>query len=326
MSKEVVHSTNLDANESAFFARELEFVKARTYDKRYPEYKATQLIPVSTEAGAGAESITYRQFDSVGLMKLIANYADDLPRADVYGLEFTSPVRSLGGSYGWNLQEIRNAQMAGRPLATRKAEAARLAYEQTVNRLAWFACAADTSSAGLNGLLYNPNVTKKTAATGAGGGGTVTKWEDKTVDEILKDLNDAVNDIIALTKGVEVPDTLLLPIKQYTQIATTPRSSTSDTTVLEFFKRNNPNISLVEWVSELKDVQPLPSTPSVADSKGDVMIAYRRDPMKLTLELPQMFEQLPVQECKLEFIVPTHARIGGVIVYYPLSIAIIEGI
>lgn len=321
MKREVVHAVNLDANESAFFARELEFVKSRSYDKRYPEYKAIRLIPVSTEAGPGAESITYRQFDTVGLMKLIANYADDLPRADVIGKEFTSPVRSLGGSYGYNLQEIRNAQMAGRPLTQRKADAARLAYEQTVNRLAWFARAADTTSGGLTGLLYAANVTKGTVRQGPTS--TAYKFLLKTPDEVIYDLNRIVNNVIELTKGVEIPDTLLLPVAQYTHIATTRLAAGTDTTILEFFKRNNPNITAVEWVNELKDVTPLPSS---LTSTGDVMIAYRRDPMKLTLELPQMFEQLPVQERGLEYIVPTHARIGGVIVYYPLSISIIEGI
>ena len=59
---------------------------------------------------------------------------------------------------------------------------------------------------------------------------------------------------------------------------------------------------------------------------GEIMIAYRRDPDAFTLEIPQMFEQLPVQERGLEFVVPCHSRIGGVIIYYPLSMAIGEGI
>ena len=37
---ENIQSVILDANESAFFARELEHVKAKSYDKIYPEYKA----------------------------------------------------------------------------------------------------------------------------------------------------------------------------------------------------------------------------------------------------------------------------------------------
>ena len=49
--------TNLDANESAFFARQLEYIKPKTYDILYPEYKAFRLMAVSTEAGPGAQVI-----------------------------------------------------------------------------------------------------------------------------------------------------------------------------------------------------------------------------------------------------------------------------
>ncbi len=56
------------------------------------------------------------------------------------------------------------------------------------------------------------------------------------------------------------------------------------------------------------------------------MITYKRSPDKLTLELPQLFEQFAAQERNLEFVVPAHGRIGGVIIYYPLSVNIVEGI
>lgn len=321
--KEKVQSVNLDANESAFFARELEYIKARTYDKLYPEYKAQRLIPVETDAGSGAESITYRQYDAVGIMKIISNYADDLPRADVYGQEFTTPVRSLGGSYGYNIQEIRNAQYAGKPLKQRKANAVRTAYEQIVNKIGWFAKSDDPEYGGLTGLLYAPNITTATAPQDSDTDGT--EWIYKTPDEILKDMNDTVANMVELTKGVEVPDTLLLPIKQYSQIATTARSANSDTTILQFFLNNNPTIKTVEWVNELKDVSPLPSAPDGSDT-ADVMVVYRKSTDKLGLQIPQAFEQFPAQERNLEFVVPAHARIGGVVVYYPLSVSILEGI
>lgn len=317
MGVQVIHSENLDANESAFFARELEHIKTQTYDILYPEYKATRLIPVSTDAGSGAESITYRQFDAVGVMKIIANYADDLPRADVKGKEFLSPIRSLGGSYGYNVQEIRNAQQAGRPLQPRKASAVRQAYEQAVNRIAWFARAADGVYGGLTGLLYNPNVTKDTPQSGGAWIST-----PRSATDINKDMNEAVNNTISLTNGVEVPDMMLLPLDEYGYVNTTERSTTSDLTILEYFKRNQPGVS-VEWVNELADVDPKPSGGA---GPSNLMITYKRNPDKLTLELPQIFEQFAAQERNLEFVVPAHGRIGGVIVYYPLSVNITEGI
>jgi hypothetical protein len=308
---EVIQSVNLDANETSFFARELEHIKTRTYDVVYPELKALSLIPVSTEAGPGAESITYRQYDQLGVAKIISNYADDLPRADVKGKEFTAPVRSIGESYGYNIQEIRAASMTGKPLEQRRANAARRANDQLVNKIAFF---GDTTS-GLGGLLSNTNIPIVNVPND--GTGSSTLFKNKTPDQILRDMNNLVNGVFSLTNGVETPDTLVLPIEQFTYISSTPRSANSDTTILDYFLKNNPLIKRVEWANELK---------GAGVGGVDVMVAYKRDPDKLTLEIPQPFEQFPVQEKGLEFVVPCHSRVGGVIVYYPLSIAFGEGI
>lgn len=318
---EKVVSVNLDANETVFFARQLEHIKARTYDIVYPELKATRLIPVSGEAGAGAETITYQQFDQVGLMKIIANYADDLPRSDIKGKEFTTPVRSLGGSYGYSIQEIRAAQMANRNIAQRKANAVRQANDQAVNRIAWLARTDDSVNGGLQGLIYNPNVTSATVQVGAVS--AKTKWAEKNPDEIVKDLMDLIDDVKVLTKGVEVPDTILVPIAEYGILSGTRMAAGTDTTILEFFQKNRPGI-VVEELDELAGVDPIPST--LGAGPTDIAVAYKRSPDKLTLEIPQPFEQFPAQERGLEFIIPAHSRCGGVIVYYPLSVNIIEGI
>lgn len=306
---------NLDANETVFFERELERIKARTYDVLYPEYTAQQIIPVSLDAGPAAESITYRQFDRVGLMKLIASYADDLPRSDVYGKEFTSTVKSLGGSYGYSVQEIRSAAATGRPLAQRKANAARQAWEQIVNQYGWFGDGSATYG-GLTGLLYNSNIPSNPAPTGT--------WSTATPDQIIGDVNYAINTVRTITKGVEMVDTLVLPIAQYSLIASTPRSSTSDTTILEFLRRVHPRVNF--WDGGINELAALNPKPSGGAGPTDVILAFRRSADKLTLEIPQPFEQFPVQERNLEYVIPTHGRLGGVIVYYPLSVHIVEGI
>jgi len=310
---------NLDAGESAIFLRDLESIKAKTYDKLYPEYKAQRLFPVDTSAGPGAETITYRSFDRVGVMKIIADYADDLPRSDVKGIEKSIIVKSLGGSFGYNYQEVKASAMGNRPLPQMKANAARQSWEAKVDSLAWYGDA----SANLKGILNQPDVPAATVQTGISSGNVT--WlgaAPKTADEILKDMNDSIGDVHILTNEVEQPDTILLPTAHYEHIATTARSSTSDLTILEYFKRNRPGVT-VESASKLAAVDPLPSG---AGGPKNVMIAYKRDIDKLSLELPQLFEMLPVQERGLEYLVPTHARIGGLLVYYPLSINIVEGI
>jgi hypothetical protein len=299
---------NLDAAETMFFERELESVKSRTYDAIRAPLKALELIPMSTDAGAGAETITYQQFDMTGIAKIVANYDDDLPRANVKGKEFTSRVKSIGNSFGYSLQEVRAAQLAGSPLNARLATAAGRAQREKWNRLAFYG----DEEHGIQGWLNNVNVPSSAVVAGES---TNTEWSTKTADEILKDMNDAVTQVINTTNGAEQPDTIVLPINQYRLINTTARSANSDLTILQYFERNNPGVS-VEWANELAG--------SFDGENG--FIVYRRDPETMTLEMPSPFEMLPVQEGGFEYVVPCHSRFGGVIVYYPLSMAFKTGI
>jgi hypothetical protein len=302
---------NLDSDESIFFERELEALKSKTYDIKYPELKARTLIPVSFEAGPGAETISYEQYSQVGMAKLIANYADDLPRADVGAKKFSSPVKSVAMSYGWNLQEVRAAAMAGKPLVTRKAGAAKRGHMAMENSIAWFG----DSASGLPGFLSNANVS--TVVIPADGTGASALWSTKTPDQIIRDINLMTRTVHTVSKGVEFANTLLLPLEQFNLLFDTPRSSTSDTSIGKWVLDNNPHLDTIDWLEELNGTGP---------SGADQMAVYNRNPEKLTLEIPQDFEQLPVQERGLEFLVPTHHRVGGVIMYYPLSVAKASGI
>ena len=55
-------------------------------------------------------------------------------------------------------------------------------------------------------------------------------------------------------------------------------------------------------------------------------MSYKKDPEVLTLEIPQEYEEMPPQAKNLQFHVPVHARIGGVIVYYPIAMAYMDGL
>lgn len=307
-----------DAGETFFFARELEYVKSKSYDIEFPELKAFKHIPISTEAGEGAQAITYAQFEETGFARIIESYADDLPRADITGKEYTTQVKSIGVSYGYSIQEIRSAIYVGRSLTQRQANAARRANDQKINKLAWFG----DSTYNILGLINTPNI--PVYLVPADGVGASTLWTTKTPDQILRDMNQITNSIPALTKGVEMPNTFLLPIAQYTLIASNPRSPTSDTTILEYFIQNNPFITTVDWVPELTGAG-IESNPA-GGTGTDMFIVYDKNPDKLTMEIPMPFTQYPPQERGLNFVVPCESRYGGIITYYPLSLAFGEGI
>ena len=324
-----INSVHLDSHESAFFSRQLEFIKSKVYEHEYPELKAQRLIPVSTSTPVGAKYVTYREYDIKGVAKLIANYADDLPRVDITGQEFHATIRDIGDSYGYSIRDIQAAQFAGVALESRKANAARMAIEQMIERLAWF---GDTP-ANVPGFFYNPNVSHLLAAD-AVAVGTDTRWctaagvPTKTPDEILQDMNAAVMQVQVATMGIHKANTILLPLISYGQIATRPRSTTSDITILEYFKRNHPEVTLIEPVNQCGDLVTNGHAAVIggAVDSTSIMVAYERTPDVVELEIPEMFNQLPAEARGLEFIINCLARFGGTIWYKPLACAIMEGI
>lgn len=298
----------LDSKEKIFFERQLETILAGLYDIQYPELKARQVFPYSNEVSSGAKVYTYRQYDKVGLAKVISSYANDFNRVDVMGQEFTAKVMSLGDSYGYNFQEIREAQLARLNLENMRAMAARRALMELENRLAFF---GDTSY-GLNGFLADPNVPDGQVAADGNLGSTL--WVNKTPDQIIRDISVAIQDMVDDTKGVEIPDTLLLPLAQDTLISTTPRSSTSDTTIKQYILANFGSVGL-------RNIVALPTELKGTGTGGaDQFILYRNDPMKLRLMVPQDFETLPVIDKGGEYEIKCHQRFGGVVIFYPLSI------
>ena len=297
-----------DRNDSIFFARQLEAIKAQAYDVKRARLSALEVFPVSSSVPEGATTITYRQYDAVGVAKIIANYANDLPRADVTGKEFTSPVRGIGISYGYNMQEIRAAQLTGTPLSEKKMRSAQRAHEELVNRLAWF---GDTEH-GLPGFLTNANIPAYTVT--ADGTGSSKLWVNKTADQILRDVNGIINQVRTQSKDIHRPNTVLMPLEQFAQISNQMRSTSYGATVLKALQDNNPGV-VFRPVLEVDGV-----------GGFDKLVAGEFSIDNMQLELPMAFRQYSPQQKGLEFEIPCESRFGGVIVEYPLAFAIADSI
>lgn len=299
---------------SIYFARELDFIKAKTYDKVYPELSAMTLFPVTSEADPGAETITYYSYEKTGMAAIISNYATDLPRVDTRGKPHTAYVKSLGASYGYSIQEMRAAKMAGKSLEAKKAESARYAIDYLNNKIAW----AGLKEHNLVGILSEGNdIPLYTVPAGASG---KTEWKHKTAQEILADINGMQAFTAKITRNVERPDMLALPAENYIEISTRQLDGTTST-VKKFVLENAPYLKDIVPVTELQadagDTNPYGQ---------NVAFLYSKDPDKFAIENPIPFLQHPLQPKDLEIKVPCEARTAGVVIYYPLSALIAVGV
>lgn len=306
-------ATRADSAESAFTAMQLTYIRPGVLEVEYPELKGTMLVPVNTSVDTGASQFTYDVFDYVGLAAITSDLSTEPPRVDVKKTQSTTNIFSVWDSYGYSVQEARAAIFARQPLPAQKAKAARDIIERTLDTIIM----VGNALTGLKGLLTLASTLTYTPANGTASGTKV--WETKSPDEIVADLNGIVNGIVSTTKEVEQPDTLLLPLTSYTLISSKRMGDGSDSTILAHFLKSSPYITSVECSHKGE------SAPN-SEWTGKRMVAYRKDPSKLEVIMPQLFEQWPPEIRGAETITICHSRIGGVVCYYPKSVSYGDGI
>lgn len=298
---------------SIFFARELDYIKSKSYDKIYPEFTALNNFPITHEVPEGAETMTYYSYEKTGMAAIISNYATDLPRADVKGSPTTAYVKSIGDSYGYSIQEMRASRMAGKSLDTRKAEAARYAIDRKTNEIAF---AGDKEHKLIGMLSSDNNIPLYTLATVE----TRTSWKDKSAAEILADINGMFAYQSRITQDVERADTLALPPAVFIDISTRQIPNTGYT-VKRFLLENAPYLKNIITAPELSAENTATNPYGV-----DVAMLYTNSADKFSLEIPMAFYQYPLQNRNLEVIVPCEERVAGIVLYYPLSALLAVGV
>lgn len=310
----------LDANESIFFTRELESIRARSYDVKYDDlFKMLYLLPISTEGDPLATQITHRVYGRVGVAKMGGgDYATDFPSVDIYGKEETVKIYPVHVSYKYNKDEIARAAKLNKPLEAGRANAARKAIESKLNSVAIFG----DSVTGAKGLFNATGISTYTIPDSDDAVAPKTNWEDKTSDEILSDLYGIANHIISNTKGIEVPDIIALPLTSYQFIERKRISDESEKTILTYFLENSKNIKQVVWFNELETAAPASS----AYDSTKAMFCWKNDADHLVFDLPMPFTQEELMVDGLEYVVPCRAKTAGVTIFYPLSVAKAYGI
>lgn len=288
-------------------------VETSVYEIRYPDIQYPQLIPVDNSAHPFAKTVTYFSSDKAGLAGWINGNADDIPMADVEMTQFETPVYTAGIGYGYGWEEINQAQMLGMNLASDKANAARRASEEMIDRIS---LEGDTTK-GMEGLFDNSAVTATGAVNGDWTGGVTTP------DEIIQDINAALTNVQVATNNIVLADTLLLPFASWNYIASRRLTDTS-MTILEFVRLNNVYTATTGQPLTIRAERNLDDAGISSDAR---MIAYRRDPEVLKLHIPMTHRFLPVwQSGPLRWDIPGVMRLGGLDIRLPNEISYVDGI
>ena len=310
----------LDAQQAlGFLVSQTSHIEAQVLEVKYPDIQYPNLIPVDTSANEWAKSVTYYSMNKVGAAGWFHHYAKDIHVADAERSKFEVGIEMADIGYRWTLEELGQAMMIpGLNLAADRAAAARRAYEEFVDRIAL----TGDSAKGFTGIINRTDVTKTWAANGAL---NAPDWDQKTGDEILTDINDALTGVFTGSLTVELADTVLLPVAEHARIATKRLDSNgSSQTVLQFLQTANVYTMQTGRPLTVRSVRGLENA---GENGAGRMVVYRRDPQVLKLHLPMSHRFMPVwQTSPLVFDVPGIFRLGGLEIRRPGAVRYVDGI
>lgn len=287
-------------------ASELHKIKSAAYEKEYPAGSALKVFPVTNELSDSDKTFEYQVFDKVGIAQIIADYTDDLPTVDALMTSELGKVFRLGNAFLISIDEIKAGQRTGKSLSARKANAAQLAHDQLVNRLVF----KGSKPHKIVSVFDHPNLTKIAATT---------KWlsEDgntKHPEAAENDLENAIEVLENQTQGQHRATHILIPpsIRKVLNVRM-PETSMS---YLQYFQQQNSGIT-IEAISELENID--------GTGKRGVLV-YEKDPMNMSIEIPEAFNMLPAQPKDLHFKVPCTSKCTGLTIYRPLTMVMITGV
>lgn len=293
----------LRGDSGAFFARQLEVILPEVLRTPRAPLDGFRIVPIGTSLPPGADTYIAQHYDEAGRAKLISNWADDLPSVELNAAEDAFRCASYGVSAQWSLQDIAAAQLAGRSISSEKMSIAIRAIEEMFHNVLW----DGDAKAGLHGLLTYQHIPKSVLAQNIADLGTP--------DAMIAALNEPMHRINKRTHGRVTGKVFraALPIDLYNYLATTPRSSTSDTTILEFWTATSPF---------LRDV--VPTWKLGAEATQDKLIYLQPTPDKVRFEISRPPSPEPVQMVNLAMVMPFHGRTGGMYIPYPREMEILE--
>lgn len=320
-----------DSAESAFTQRALTFIDTQIFATLIPPLKARTFIPTSVKGNPGDESYLWRKFTRTGVARLFApGAALDLPRANFYQEEINQRFYPVGAklvySY-FDLLAIGAALANGQPVDVvgQSLMAALEAVEKKLDIMAAFGTAAPPTGfvleteadVGMTGLLNNANATVYTIPNGAAGS---QAWSTKTPYEILADLHGIVGGQIASTYEVHSPDTIIVPISQFQTQLVRPMSDVDSTPIIKVFQETR------QAMGAPVAIHPWMYNAGAGSGATDRMVAFKRDPRMFEHILAMDATPLAPTTAGLETTQPVVAKSAGVIVRYPLSISVGDGI
>lgn len=286
---------------NAFYISQLANLEAKIYEAKYTNINYQECVPISTSVPEWADTWDYISYDAVTLGKFIGSSADDLPSVSLNANKTVVQIGYAGNSYDYSLDELRKSQQLRIPIDTTKGRAAFRGSQEHSQRVAYF---GDADRA-MTGLFNNPNLALDNSTT---------DWDTATGQEIVDDMNSLLIKVWIDSANVHLPNVLILDSTRYATVTSRRMDSGTDTTIMQFFMKNN---LFTTTTGQQLIVKPRLQLLAAGVAGADRMMVYELNDDNLGLVNPIPWRPLAPQMKNLSIKIPCEYKISGVEFRYP---------
>ena len=317
----LVRSGMFDDATGLIFARQLTHVIAKTLETKHDDLILPQIVPISTEGGAGLTEMIQVMHDKVGSGNIISGESTDIPSSDVEGAEHGEPVHMWATHVKITYRDMIRAGRVGLPVEAMKRNAA----SYVANKFLEDTAASRSRVAKIHGLrgffsdlsLLTPYVLP------ADGTGSKKAFATKDYTKINRDLKAMLTAQLTATQSANnvtgdesnemrffQPDTILCTPETALALQTTePTTATGSASPLQWLRKNTSIKNVIGW----------PALRGAVNGKS-AMLMLKRTPEIAEFKLPSPLMALPVQYVDLVYKIFFVQDVGGLHLNYPYSI------
>ena len=305
--KTVSYDANLPTADDglAFYLSQLSQTEAKIYEAKYRNIVYQEFIPVDTSQPDWVDEVSYISYDAVTAGKFVGANAKDLPESDINASKSSIPVFYGGNSYGYSLDELRKSQQLRIPLDVTKGRMSLRGFQEHAQRVAFFGDA----DRGITGLFNGANVQLANS---------LLNFTSATGQEIVSYMNALLIKVWKNSAETHLADVFALDSDNWAIISEKRMDAGTDTTVLEYFKKNNLFTAKTNQPLTVKSSFEL-NTAGVGDTPR--MMAYELNDENLVMHMPMPWRPLAPQPVGLRVNISAEYKFGGVEFRYPGSAA-----
>ena len=295
-------------NDGLITPQDLNAIDKRIYEPHESELKARKVFAVKSDIPAGAETYSYDVITRSGAAKILAPGASDVPLVDADLERHTVNIYSIAAAFNISVQEVRQAQMSGRPIEVTKADTVRKAIAQKENQITF----SGDEAYKIKGITNATGV--QVYAVPQNEAASSTAWKDKTGEEIVNDIIDAKGKVDKL-QGHEA-DTLLL---------TTDAKLLLQKKVFNDFTKQTA-IQYLTAEGFFKTIETVEDLAGKGLNDSDCFVVLDSSPSVVELGIPMDITRHPQEYAFPNTKVPFEERLAGLIIRYPMAICRADGI